>query len=90
MNLSNQINIKGIYHVNCCLKIKNLNNKMIYSLICLLTGIYIGQEYRAIIPNIKVLGISIIEFIKEKYKEEDFQIQDDNNKMIEYFFKMFN
>jgi hypothetical protein len=53
---------------------------MIYSLICLLTGIYIGQEYQLMIPNIKVLSLSIIAFIQEKYREEHDRVQDENNK----------
>jgi hypothetical protein len=63
---------------------------MIYSLICLLTGIYIGQEYQLVIPNIRVLSLSIITFIQEKYKEEHDRIQDENNKGKESFFNWFN
>jgi hypothetical protein len=55
-----------------------------------LTGIYIGQEYQLVIPNIRVLSLSIIAFIQEKYKEEHNRIQDENNKGKESFFNWFN
>ena len=63
---------------------------MIYSLICLLTGIYIGQEYQLIIPNVRVLGISILAFIREKYNEEQNKQKGDiTNESKESFFNWF-
>lgn len=63
---------------------------MIYSLICLLTGIYIGQEYQLIIPNVRVLGLSILAFVKEKYNEEqNKQNTDITNESKESFFNWF-
>ena len=47
----------------------NIYNKMIYSIILLLSGIAIGQEYQGIIPPIKVLAINLLTQIQEYLKQ---------------------
>lgn len=69
-------------------------------LICIVLGIFIGQEYSIYLPNIKILTIYLLNYLKEKSidnnttninsKQIEKNMNDNNsNSMLQYIYKFF-
>jgi hypothetical protein len=56
---------------------------MIYSFICLVTGIYIGQEYAMYIPSVKFISMSVLSYVQKMYIEEQQKYIQEQDKLKE-------
>jgi hypothetical protein len=62
---------------------------MLY-LICVVFGIFIGQEYSAYVPNIKIVYLHLLEYIREQNdkKEIEKKNEDIQNNVDNYMFNL--
>ena len=56
---------------------------MIYSLICLVTGIYIVQEYAMYIPSVKFISLNVLSYVQKMYIEEQHKYIQEQEKLKE-------
>jgi|LauGreDrversion4_2_1035121.scaffolds.fasta_scaffold1178567_1 hypothetical protein len=59
---------------------------MLYSFICLVTGIYIGQEYAMYIPSVKFISLNVLSYIQRMYIEEQQKYIEEQEKLKEKSF----
>lgn len=60
---------------------------MIY-FVCVILGIFLGQEYATYLPNIKVVTIYLLNYIKDKTQNDDV-VETKETSIYEYLYKYF-